>query len=102
MSAYTKVIANLLFPAQERLKGHTTVAVRQALELSQWLTPPHLQALQLQRLNSLLSVAAEHVPYYRDLFARLGVKPGSFTSIAELQQLPLLTKALIVANCDAL
>ncbi len=102
MSAYTKVIANLVFPAQERLKGHTTVAVRQALELSQWLTPPQLQALQLQRLNSLLSVAAEHVPYYRDLFARLGVKPGSFRSIAELQQLPLLTKALIRANTVAL
>ena len=102
MSAYTKIIANLVFPAQERLKGHSTVAVRQALELSQWVTPPQLQALQLQRLNRLLSVAAEHVPYYRDLFARLGVRAGSFTSIAELQQLPLLTKALIRANTVAL
>jgi len=102
MSAYTKVIANLVFPAQERLKGHSTVAVRQALELSQWLTPPQLQALQLQRLNRLLSVAAEHVPYYRELFARLGLRAGSFTSIAELQQLPLLTKALIRANTVAL
>ncbi len=102
MSAYTKVIANLVFPAQERLKGHSTVAVRQALELSQWVTPPQLQALQLQRLNRLLSVAAEHVPYYRDLFARLGVRAGSFTSIAQLQQLPLLTKALIRAHTVAL
>jgi len=61
MSAYTKVIANLVFPAQERLKGHSTVAVRHALQLSQWLTPPQLQALQLQRLEKRLLQGAEQV-----------------------------------------
>jgi hypothetical protein len=33
---YTRLVANVLFPVQERLKHHDTVKVRQAMEESQW------------------------------------------------------------------
>ena len=36
-SLYTRLVAGALFPLQERLKRHDTVAVRRGLEDSQWI-----------------------------------------------------------------
>ena len=35
-SLYTRLCAGALFPFHEKLKGHTSVAVRRRLEESQW------------------------------------------------------------------
>lgn len=101
-SPYTRFAAGVLFPFHERLKRHTTVAVRRRLEDSQWWSADQLRALQLQRLRALLTEAARHVPYYRDLFSGRGFDPGSLQSLSDLQRLPLLTKTLIRANADRL
>lgn len=100
MSLYTGIVANLLFPLHERLKGHSTVAIRRQMELSQWWPAEKLRELQLQRLKSLLQQAGLHVPYYRDLFARIGFDPSNVVSLADLQKLPLLEKAHIRANSE--
>ncbi len=99
---YTRLTAGLLFPLQERLKHHDTVAVRRRLEQTQWWPPEQLQALQLQRLQALLQQAAAQVPYYRGVFRQAGFDPARMTSVADLQRLPFLTKALIRAHTDAL
>lgn len=99
---YTRLVSGLLFPLHERLKKHGSVAVRRALERSQWLPAADLQALQLKRLNALLADAGRHVPYYRELFASLGLQPGGFKSLSELSQLPFLTKAVIRGHTEAL
>ncbi|QPF73697.1 phenylacetate--CoA ligase family protein [Roseateles sp. DAIF2] len=101
-SAYTRLASSLLFPLHERLKGHDSVALRRGLEHSQWLAPAALEALQLQRLNELLREIGRDVPYYRELFAREGIRAGEFRSLAELQRLPFLTKAEIRAHTEAL
>lgn len=72
MSLYTSFVANVLFPLHEKLKGHDTVRLRQAMDDSQWWAPAQLEALRLERLRKLLIHAGQHVPYYRDLFAGSG------------------------------
>lgn len=99
---YTRFTAGLVFPLHERLKHHSTVAVRRGLERSQWWEAPQLQALQLQRLRALLQHAGTQVPYYAALFRRLGFDPGAVQSLADLQRLPLLTKAEIRAHTEDL
>jgi len=99
---YTRFVAGLLFPLQERLKHHDTVAVRRGLEQTQWWPPMQLRALQLQRLQALLQQAAAQVPYYRGVFRHAGFDPARLTDVADLQRLPFLTKALIRAHTDAL
>jgi phenylacetate-CoA ligase len=99
---WTTLIAHGLFPLQERLKGHTTVAVRKAMEASQWQTPEQIAALQLQRLRALLTDVATGVPYYRDLFAHLKFDPQAVRHVSDLQALPFLDKATIRAHTDAL
>ena len=46
---YTSVAAGVLFPIQERLKRHSTVAARIDMERTQWLPLEQLRAMQLQR-----------------------------------------------------
>ena len=102
MSLYTAAVSGLLFPLHERLKSHSTVAVRRQMEKSQWWGASRLQALQVERLRALLTEAGRAVPYYRDLFARLNFDPQSVTRVSDLQALPLLDKATIRQHTEAL
>jgi phenylacetate-CoA ligase len=78
------------------------VAVRRALERTQWWPPERLAALQLEKLRALLTRASGGVPYYRDLLGQLGIAPAQLKSMADLARLPFLTKDLIRANADRL
>ncbi|MDP2370226.1 phenylacetate--CoA ligase family protein [Rhodoferax sp.] len=102
MGLYTSLVSNLAFPLHERLKRHDTVAIRRTMEEVQWWPAERLAAFQLQRLQALLQDVGQHVPYYRDIFTKIGFDPRSVQSTTDLQRLPLLTKTLIRANTDAL
>ena len=95
---YTKFVADVLFPLQEKMKKHDTVAIRKAMDGSQWWSPARLDLYRLERLRGLLVNAERHVPYYRECFARLGFDPLCVSSLADLQQLPFLTKAIVRAE----
>ena len=99
---WTRFVSAALFPLHEKLKGHTSVAVRKQLEAAQWWPAERLQALQLERLRTLLTEAGARVPYYRELFARLRFDPAAVRQLADLQVLPLLDKAVIRAHTEAL
>jgi phenylacetate-CoA ligase len=99
---YTRLAAGLLFPLQERLKGHHSVTLWRELERTQWLTPEDLAARQLLRLRGFLERAAADVPYYQRVFATAGVDPRSMNSLDDLARLPYLDKACIRADVEAL
>lgn len=101
-SLYTRFVSSMVFPLHERLKGHDTVAVRRAMEQSQWWSAERLRGFQWQRLQHLLDYASRHVPYYRRLFERLGISPGDIEDLSSLARLPFLTKAEIRAHSDDL
>lgn len=101
-SLYTGVISRFVFPVHERLKRHDTVALRRQMEEVQWWPAEQLAAFQLQRLRELLHDVAQHVPYYRQLFAQHDFDPARVQSTADLQRLPFLTKPLIRAHTEAL
>ena len=97
---YTRLVANILFPLQEKLKNHDTLAIRKAMDDSQWWSPERLKDYRLERLRSMLVKVGKNVPYYRDCFTSLGFNPQEINSLADLQKLPLLTKAIIRAEGD--
>jgi len=102
MSAYTRLVADWVFPLHERLKHHDSVARRRELEQTQWLPPTELEALRVQRLRAFLAEVGRHVPYYREMFARLSFVPSQLQSLADLCALPLLGKPEIRAHGPAL
>jgi phenylacetate-CoA ligase len=95
MSLHTALVANILFPLQEKFKNHDTVAVRRAMDDSEWWSSEKLEELRLERLRTLLTNVEKHVPYFRDCFSKLAFKPQDLNSLADLQKLPFLTKAVI-------
>jgi phenylacetate-CoA ligase len=99
---YTALVADVLFPLHERMKGHDTLSRMKELEATQWLDPAGLEELQVRKLRGFLADIAARVPFYRDLFAASEVKPGDVRSLADLARLPMLTKALIRTNVDRL
>lgn len=100
MGLYTSLVANFIFPLQEKLKNHDTVAVRHAMEDSQWWPQEKMEQFRLECLRFLLTQAGQHVPYYRDCFLKLGFEPTKIQSLADLEKLPFLTKATIRAEGD--
>lgn len=100
--AWTRLVAGALFPLQERVKGHSSVALLRRLETSQWWTRAQLDAYRADRLRVMLADVGRHVPYYRRAFGEAGFDPSAVGDIGDLARLPLLTKALIRSNVDAL
>jgi phenylacetate-CoA ligase len=96
------LIANVLFPLQERLKGHSTQTAFRDLERSQWLSPEDMQALQVRELRGFLTRIGRTVPYYQRLFSELRFDPTQVSSLDDLQHLPRLDKTTIRAHTELL
>ncbi|RPH33175.1 hypothetical protein EHM92_08350, partial [bacterium] len=68
------------------------------LEASQWYSREQLEELQSRKLQALIRHAYQNVPYYRDLFDRLRLRPDDIKAPADLKKLPVLEKEA-VRNC---
>lgn len=99
---YTRFVSQVLFPLHEWLKKHQTVREFKRLEQSQWLSPDAIQQLQAQRLQSFMQRIYQQVPYYRELFDKLGIRATDIQKVEDLTKLPLLTKELIREHFDNL
>ena len=98
----TRLVAGIVFPSQEFLKGHDSVRRHRALERSQWWSREEVEQHRVRRLRDLLIHAAKHVPYYNNLFSSSGVDAARVASLEDLQRIPFLTKPIIRANVDNL
>lgn len=56
------------------------------------LPRPALEAIQFKRLEDVLKRVNSNVPFYRDSFAKEGVKLSNLKSLEDLQSLPFTTK----------
>lgn len=54
------------------------------------------------RLKFILNYAYDHVPYYRELFNKIGFQPKSFNDVNDLNKIPVLTKSIVIENFDKL
>jgi phenylacetate-CoA ligase len=67
---------------------------------SQWLSPDELAAMQARKLRALMDHVFHNVPYYRDIFERLHLKPENIREPVDLRKLPLLSKHELKRNHD--
>lgn len=79
-----------------RLAGRTA-----QLALSQRRSRASLARFQDARLRRLVRHAGAKVPYYRELFRRIGLDPREFRGRADLGRIPLLDKETLRAQPDA-
>jgi phenylacetate-CoA ligase len=69
--------------------------VRLFTEAADW-SSDRLAAWQRERLVAHVRHAATRVPYYRQLFARLGLAPDAVRAVEDLPKLPVLERADVV------
>ncbi len=77
-------------------------AARKLLRRIESFNKQDIQKYQYGQLKKLIEYAAIYVPYYRDLFKKIGFKPEMFRKIDDIQHIPYLTKDIIKANRDRL
>lgn len=87
-----RLAGRVLYPWQERIFGRPTFDYLEALERSQRLDRRGIEALQLDKLKRLLSIAHQHSPWHRRRMDAAGLRPDGLGSLAELRTLPLMTK----------
>jgi phenylacetate-CoA ligase len=103
MDPYRTLYRRLLLPTWETaIRRRPTLQRWAQLERSQWAPREQVQAIQLAALRTLLEHAQRHIPYYKELFARVGLDPRGVTSASDLAVLPPLTRDLVRAHYEEL
>jgi phenylacetate-CoA ligase len=100
MKVPAALAGRLIYPAHERVFGRPTFDYLAELERTQWLDRAGIEALQLERLCTLLKTAHDHSPWHRDRMDAAGLTAGEITSLADLAKLPRMDKRDAARNAD--
>jgi len=86
---------NLTLHLQDRVRGTHLVSTKKELEKSDFWTKKQLEEYQLQKLQDLVVFSYEHVPYYKQLFDQIGLKPNDIRRLEDIREIPILTKDIV-------
>jgi phenylacetate-CoA ligase len=89
---HTAIVRHVIYPALQWKNGGRVRQILADLERTERDDPQSLRDLQWVKLTALLEHACASVPYYRLLFASVGLRPRDITSLDDLRRLPVLTK----------
>src|SRR5437660_971863 len=101
MDVYGPLLAKALFPAFEAARGRPTVQLLRYLMMTERWSLDAIHDLQLGLLRRLLRHAYQHTAHYRDALDERSLRPEDFTSIDDLQRLPLLDRDTVRATMDS-
>jgi phenylacetate-CoA ligase len=85
----------VLFPLQERLKGHATLEILNEMEAADRFSARELEHLRADKLGEFMDYCGRHVPYVRSLLKRYGLNASDIRNPRDLALLPLMTKSEI-------
>lgn len=93
--------AKLTFYLLGKRNGFDMKSNLRLVQESQYWTPEQIEAYQMKHLRLLLEHAYHHVPFYKSVFDRQGLKPGDFQKTADLCRLKPIRKKEVIANPTA-
>lgn len=100
-SIYENLFNKALYPAYETwLRGRKTFSYLAEYESQQWWSRDQIRQLQLDKLKRLLEHCQVYVPYYRDLWKKLGFDWRDVRSLADFQRLTPIGKEDIREHYD--
>ncbi len=94
-SARSTLARRVVYPLKDRAVGRRTLQTLAWMRATEGLSSVQLEEVQRRRLQATLRHAGRHVPYYRDLFARLGIAADELEDAVSVARLPLLDKATV-------
>jgi phenylacetate-CoA ligase len=99
---YRWLVWNIVFPLQERAKGHATFRMLKEMEAADRFTPGELEQLRIRKLKDLIEYCYAHVPYIRTRMKEAGVGSSNIREPGDLALLPIMTKADVHGNRESL
>jgi phenylacetate-CoA ligase len=75
---------------------------RALLEEAQYWDAAKMRTWQDERLRTVVRHAYEHVPYYRELFDRHGIRAESIGGVEDLPRIPVLTREVVKQRLEDL
>jgi phenylacetate-CoA ligase len=92
MSFRNQITEKLIFPLSDIVLGSSVSNHLKFLQKSQHWTRDQIDDYQNQRLRKLIHHSYENVPFYRELFDSLKLKPDDIQTKDDLKKLPIVTK----------
>lgn len=89
---------HLYFPLRDRYKGIPFQAKFEIFERNQYLSEESLRNQQFEQLTRLVSHAAMHCTFYKQLYEEAGVVVSDLENPSDIQELPMVTKSDVAAN----
>jgi phenylacetate-CoA ligase len=100
---YAQAYERILFPMWQRAVRKRPIGAQlRLIERTQWLPSEQRDQLQLDSLRALLEHAGQHVPYWKELFRRIGFDARGVRSVGDLAALPVLTREIVQERYDEL
>jgi phenylacetate-CoA ligase len=90
-----RLAGRMLLDLHHRLKGSHSLTMLREIESRSRLSREEILAYQFSQLSALLAEAEAHVPYYREMFQKLGIRSQDIRSLEDFSALPILTKDII-------
>lgn len=85
----------MVLPLSDLMTRQSIYEKLRFLRQSQFWTREQLDAYQDEKLRRLVVHAANHVPYYKELFSKLKLDANDIATKKDLQKLPILAKVMI-------
>lgn len=85
----------IILPLSDVLTGQSVSKYLRFLNESRYWSREQIDGFQNERLKLLIAHAYENVPFYREQMDKLRLKPSDIQTKTDLQQLPIVTKAII-------
>jgi phenylacetate-CoA ligase len=92
MNTSNLLTRNIILPLSDLITGQSIFKCLTFLEKSQFWTRGQLDEYQNSKLRDLIHHAYINVPFYREIFLDLRIKPEDIQTKADLDKLPIITK----------
>jgi phenylacetate-CoA ligase len=91
---------NIILLLSDMVTGQSIYKHLKLLNKSQFWTRKQIDDYQNEKLRKLIRHAYNNVPYYRDLFLELKLRPEDIQTKNDLEKLPIVTKEELKKNKD--
>jgi phenylacetate-CoA ligase len=95
-------IWNVVFRLHELAKGHASYRFLREMEAADRLPPEALKELQRRKLQSLIEYSYKNVPFFGQRMREASIQPSDIRDPNDLKRLPVMRKADVRANREAL
>jgi phenylacetate-CoA ligase len=92
MTPYQRFCHEVILPCADfALRQQVRARLDELLEF-QWASAEEIARYRERRLTDLLTFSTARVPFYREIFRDIGVRPEQIRTLHDLNRLPVLTK----------